>query len=113
MLFKDPMIATMKGGKFDSDEVAKLKQQVKKLQTKFQQVEGEYKDLRQESNNNKTELLDIIRFQEQDLKFSNAIINMMLKNSDLYKIRQKAVWDDSKRDWLIPKFILAEKRGDI
>jgi len=38
---------------------------------------------------------------------------MMLKNSDLYKIRQKAVWDDSKRDWLIPKFILAEKRGDI
>jgi len=35
MLFKDPMIATTKG-KLDSDEVAKLKQQVKKLQTKFQ-----------------------------------------------------------------------------
>jgi len=34
MLFRDPMAATMKGGKFDSDEVAKLKQQVKKLQTK-------------------------------------------------------------------------------
>lgn len=61
MLFKDPL-ATQTKGKADTDEVAKLKQQVKKLQTKFQQVEGEYKDLRTEANNGKTELLDIIRF---------------------------------------------------
>lgn len=34
MLFKDPL-ATQTKGKTDTDEVAKLKQQVKKLQTKF------------------------------------------------------------------------------
>jgi hypothetical protein len=33
-----------------------------------------------ESNNAKTELLEVIRFQEQDTKFANAIINMLLKN---------------------------------
>lgn len=38
---------------------------------------------------------------------------MMLKNSDLYKLRQKAVWDENKKDWVIPMFILAEKKGDV
>lgn len=52
MLFKDPLIATLTNkGKVDTDEVVKLKQQVKKLQTKFKQVEGEFKDQRSEANN--------------------------------------------------------------
>ena len=38
---------------------------------------------------------------------------MFLKNSDQYKIRQKVSWDDNKKEWNIPLFILCTKKDDV
>lgn len=37
----------------------------------------------------------------------------MLKNTDQYKLRQKASWDENKKEWNIPYFILGAKKDDI
>lgn len=67
----------------------------------------------EETNNQKQELLDLIREQETEMKFSSAIVSMMLKDSDLFKIRQKSVFDEGKKEWTVPNFILTDKKTDI
>jgi hypothetical protein len=57
--------------------------------------------------------MDIIRYQEQDLKFSNQVVNNMLKDSDQYKIRQKSSWDENTKTWYIPNFIIGEKKTNV
>jgi len=47
------------------------------------------------------------------MKFSSAIVSMMLKDSDLFKIRQKSVFDEGKKEWTVPNFILTDKKTDI
>jgi len=39
---------------------------------------------------------------------------MMLTDTDLYKIKQKAAWDEGTKEWKLPYFIVAEKnKGDV
>jgi hypothetical protein len=58
-------------------------------------------------------LLDLIREQETEMKFSNGVVSIMLKESDLFKIRQKSVFDESRKEWTIPNFILTDKKSDV
>lgn len=109
MLFKDPAQKLSPG----EDEVSYLRAMVKKLQTKCNQTASELQDLTRETNNQKQELLDLIREQETEMKFSSAIVSMMLKDSDLFKIRQKSVFDEGKKEWTVPNFILTDKKTDI
>lgn len=55
----------------------------------------------------------MIKDQESDLKFSNSLLSNMLKESDIFKIKQRSVWDESKKEWSIPSFLLTEKKSDI
>ena len=56
----------------------------------------------------------MIRFQEQDLKFNGGLVQMMLTDTDLYKIKQKASWDESTKEWQIPFFLVKEKgKGEV
>lgn len=39
---------------------------------------------------------------------------MMLTETDLYKIKQKAAWDESIKEWNLPYFLVKEKgKGDV
>ena len=55
----------------------------------------------------------MIKDQESDLKFSNALISTLLKDSDLIKLKQRSVWDECRKEWSIPSFILTDKKADI
>ena len=57
--------------------------------------------------------MDIIRFQEKDMKFSERLIQIMLNENELYKVRQKAAWDENKKEWAIPPFIFNAKHTEI
>jgi len=37
----------------------------------------------------------------------------MLKENELYKLREKANWDENLKEWKIPLFIFNAKQGDI
>lgn len=52
----------------------------------------------------------IIGNNEADLKFSNALLSTMLKDSDIYKIKQKSAWDEGRKEWTVPAFLLSDKK---
>lgn len=37
----------------------------------------------------------------------------MLKESDIYKIKQKSAWDENRKEWTVPAFILTDKKQDV
>ena len=86
---------------------------IKKLRDKYKAAQMEIEDLQHEHEFNKEDLLDGIRDQEKDLKFANKVIKIMLSENEMYKIRQKAQWDDNKSDWKIPLFYFNSAEKNI
>ncbi len=94
-------------------EIERLRTINKKLRRKYQEATQEIKDLGKEHERGKTELLDIIRMQEKDLKFSDQICKIMLRENDQYKLRERSSWDEETRDWTIPLFILQKIQDEV
>ena len=86
---------------------------VKKLRKRYKAAKLEIEDCTKEFATQKQELLDIVRFQEKDMKFSDKLIEIMLSKGELYKLRQKANWNDDTQQWQIPLFIFNAKQGDV
>jgi hypothetical protein len=36
----------------------------------------------------------------------------MLRDSDLMKIRQRSTWNEGRKEWAIPVFLLSEKKAE-
>ena len=86
---------------------------MEKLRAKYKGAEGEINDLTQEFQQQKSELLDIIRTQEKAVKFSNKVMSIQLSENELYKLHQRSKWDEEKYDWNIPYFTFNPKSKDI
>jgi hypothetical protein len=37
----------------------------------------------------------------------------MLKETDIFKIKQRSMWDEGRKEWSVPHFILQEKKSDV
>lgn len=48
-----------------------------------------------------------------DLKFSNGLLGNLLKESDIFKIKQRSSFDESRKEWTIPSFLLNDKKTDV
>lgn len=72
----------------------------------FEKYQLKIKELSQENTN----LLDIIQSNEKELDFCNKIINQFLDVNELFKIKQKSVYDESKKNWNIPNFIVQQRK---
>ena len=72
---------------------------MEKLRGKYKAAEAEISDLTQEHQQQKNELLDIIRTQEKAVKFSNKVMGILLSEHELYKLHQKSKWEDERGDW--------------
>ena len=94
-------------------EVDSMRQIMEKLRAKYKAAESEIGDLTQEHQQQKSELLDIIRTQEKAVKFSNKVMGILLSENELYKLHQKSKWDDERGDWTIPLFTFNPKAKDI
>lgn len=55
----------------------------------------------------------MVKDQECDLKFANTLIASILKDSDLFKIKQRSVWDEGRKEWSIPSFLLNDKKSEV
>ena len=80
-------------------EVESMREIMEKLRAKYKAAEAEIKDLTQEHQLQKTELLEIVRSQEKAVKFSNKVMSIMLTENELYKLQSRAKWDDDRADW--------------
>lgn len=62
-----------------------------------------------DQNDNRAELTDTIRDQEKDLDFLNAIVSMMLKEGEMYRLKEKIEYDFEGGKWKVPPFIIKNK----
>jgi len=86
-----------------------MREIMEKLRSKYKGAEAEIKDLTTEHQQQKSELLDIVRSQEKAVKFSNKVMQILLSENELYKLHQRSRWDDERGDWTIPLFTFNPK----
>lgn len=67
-------------------EVDSMREIMEKLRAKYKAAESEINDLTKEHQEQKSELLDIIRTQEKAVKFSNKVMSILLSENELYKL---------------------------
>ena len=98
--------------KYDSlqEEVEELRKIIKRLRKKYKDATREIKDLEKEHELNREDLLDTIRLQEKDIKINQSIIQNLLNSEEIEKIKGKAKWHDDKNEFIIPPFILKNKK---
>lgn len=50
-----------------------------------------------------------VREQNKDQDFTDQIIAMLLSKNELYRIREKTVFDENNMKWVVPYFYLRGK----
>ena len=88
------------------EEVEEQRKIIKKLRQKYKQAESELLAVTRDQNDNRAELTDTIREQEKDLDFFNSIVGMMLKDGEMYRLKEKIEYDFESGKWRVPPFII-------
>jgi hypothetical protein len=65
--------------------------------------------MREESQCERDELLDNVRTTGYDLKFYRRMVQMLMKEEDIARIKSKSSYDDNQDEWVIPPFMLKAK----
>ena len=86
--------------------LSKLRKRYKAALTEIQDLEGEH-------YNDKADLLDTIRTMEVDLGFYKAIVDMLMNEHNLYKIKSKSSYNDEKSEWEVPPFIMKGEQMNL
>ena len=77
---------------------------------KYEAAVSEIKDLQKEHQEEKEGLLDSIREGNQETEFYKKIIEIMVSDSELEKIKNKSSWDDESKAWTVPLFVVQNKQ---
>jgi len=88
------------------EEVNEKTKLLTQLRKRYKGALAEIQDLESEHLNEKAELLDTIRTLEIDFGFYKSVVDMLLNEGNLYKIKAKSQYDDEKSEWVIPPFVL-------
>ncbi|CAK59575.1 unnamed protein product (macronuclear) [Paramecium tetraurelia] len=92
------------------EEVDKLRKLVKYLRKKLEEAQNEQKDLKQEVEYEKEDLLDTIRSQEKEIKLYSGIVKMMFNQTELESLQAACEWDDDSQEYKIPPFNFKAKK---
>lgn len=95
------------------EEVNDKTKLLNKLRKRYKGALAEIQDLDSEHYNEKAELLDTIRTMEVDLGFYKAIVDTLMSESNLYKIKSKSSYDDERKEWEIPPFVLKGQQVNL
>lgn len=74
---------------------------------------AELRDIQDEHEDEKEELLDTIRYQEKEVKKFQAIISILMSQDQLDMIINNSDWNQEKREWTIPNFVYKEKMVNL
>lgn len=95
------------------EEVNEKSQLLNKLRKRYKGALAEIQDLETEHLNEKADLLETIRTLEIDFGFYKAIVDMLLTENNLYKIKSKSSYDDETAEWKLPPFVLKGKQINL
>jgi len=85
------------------EEVEAKNKKLKKLWAKFQQAKTEAKDLQEEFQTEREDLLNTIRELTQEIKLKNLVIDNFIPPEEAQKIQKRAQWDDEKGEWILQR----------
>jgi hypothetical protein len=77
---------------------------------KYESASNEIGDLEKEHQAEKETLLDTIRDQNQEVEYYKKVVEIMMSEGEMEKIKSKAEWDDESKAWTIPLFIVQNKQ---
>lgn len=72
-------------------------------------AQSELKDIHKENAERNEELLDTVREQAKELDFLNQVTSFLMTEEQMYKVKDKTEWDEERRKWRIPPFIIKQK----
>jgi len=92
------------------EEVEDLRKVLKKLRKKYKNAKAEVEDLYREHEMGKEDLLDTIRLLEKDAKTNYQIMIQILPGEEIEKIKRKAKWIDEKNEFVVPPFLVRQRK---
>lgn len=95
------------------EEVNDKSKLLSKLRKRYKGALAEIQDLEGEHYNEKADLLETIRTMEVDLGFYKSIVDMMMNENNLYKIKSKSSYNDEKGEWEVPPFIMKGQQMNL
>ena len=85
----------------------------KEVKTKYVANLQELKDIQNEHEDEKEQLLDTIREQEKDVKKFSAILNILMNQEQIEHIVNNSEWNEETKEWKVPSFVYKEKNSGL
>lgn len=95
------------------EEVSEKSKLLNQLRKRYKGALAEIQDLESEHLNEKADLLETIRTLEIDLGFFKAVVDTLMTENNIYKIKSKSQYDDEKAEWQVPPFVLKGKQLNL
>lgn len=92
-----------------NEEVDEMKVRFKEIKNKYVANLQELKDIQNEHEDEKEDLLDTIREQEKEIKKFSAILAMLMTPDQIDHIVNNSEWNEEKKEWHVPYFTYKEK----
>ncbi|ETW02307.1 hypothetical protein H310_05854 [Aphanomyces invadans] len=89
---------------------AAYKKKQSKYKAKLEAAKEEVADLHKEFARERESLMDTIHQQTREVKLMEQLVELFLPHNELIKVWEKAVWNDDKDEWQLPRI---KPRGDF
>lgn len=54
-----------------------------------------------------------MREQAKELDFLNQVTSFLMTDEQMYKVKEKTEWDEERRKWRLPPFIIKQKEVQL
>ena len=88
------------------EELKATREYMNRQKAKFENAASEIRDLKKEHNDEKEDLMIQLRQQDLDIKFYRQVVEMVMKQEEIAKLKSKSSYDDGMNEWAIPVFLL-------
>ena len=95
------------------EEVDDMREVMTKLRERYRASLNEIRDLQEEHERGREDLLETIREQEREAMLQAEILAKVFYPEELLKLRDKAKWNTNKGRWKVPEFFLKEKQVSL
>lgn len=92
-----------------NEEVEEMKARFREIKTKYVANLQELKDIQNEHEDEKEELLDTIREQEKEAKKYQAVLAVLMTQEQIDHVINNSEWNEEKKEWIVPYFTYKEK----
>lgn len=89
-----------------AEEMAASRNLIKQYKEKHDGAQNEIKDLQKEHIYETEDMRVQLKQQDLDIKFYRQLVDMVMKQEELAKLKLKSTYDDDTNEWTIPVFLL-------